>query len=496
MKKEVKNIENKVTDKDTALDKKRKFTNANYTMAMTVLVAAILIIVNLLVSSLDEGVRTIDLTQGDIFTLTEETESVLEDIDQDVVIYMILEDITQRNDDLYKLLKVYDDASDHIRMEVINPASNPTFLENREYVSDGSIIVESDNRFRGVELKNMYITNTDASTNLTSIFYDMEGQITSAIDYVTREDIPKAYFLKNSNGTRDTFGSDLQKYIIKQNIELGSVNLDDEGQVPEDADILILDQPVDDISKTEYDLICNFMDKGGSLLMFEYYNVPEENDTTNIDNLMAKYGISVDYGAAIEANSSYMYDSKSYYGKPIIKNHAITEDLINDDTNLIVVMGDAINILDVADNITAEPLLTSTSKAYYKDRAYKDSSNSTSMQQLASDPVGTYNYAVAVTDEVSSDVQSKLVYISSMAFAEADMYEESYGSGNSEFVVKCMQWLADQDKTVSIPLKSKTYSNLVYTVKAKRVVMYVFVFGIPAAVLAYGGYVWYKRRKR
>lgn len=478
----------------TTLEKRRKMTSANYTMGMTALVLAFVVIINLIVSSLSTQYRQIDLTRGDIFTLTDETTEFLDELDKDVYIYLILEDITNRNDDLYRLLQVYADTSEHIKLQTINPAQNPTFMENREYVSEGSIIVEYGDRFKGVELSEMLISSEDSNTGNTYYFYDMEGQITSAISYVTSEELPKAYMLRGA--TRDTLDDSLITEINKQNIDVATLNLTDAGAIPEDADIIILDQPVEDISDEEYELLFDFMENGGSLLMFEYYNHNDESELPNIENLLAHYGISVNYGVALETNSSYLYDNVAYYSKPLLEEHEITEDLISNDTSLLVAMGDSIEIGDVPDSVTVEPLLTSTSSAYYKAASYKNSSSGASMSQLASDPVGTFNYAVAITDDIAEDVQSRFVYVSSYAFAETDAFSSTIGSGNATFVVRCMQWLANQEDTISIPIKSRTYNNLIYTVDAQQRIFYTVVVIIPAAVLAYGGYVWFRRRRK
>ena len=41
-----------------------------------------------------------------------------------------------------------------------------------------------------------------------------------------------------------------------------------------------------------------------------------------------------------------------------------------------------------------------------------------------------------------------------------------------------------------------TYNNLIYTVDAQQRIFYTVVVIIPAAVLAYGGYVWFRRRRK
>ena len=241
MKKNEEKIEKEENITSSTLEKRRKMTSAGYTMAMTALVLAFIIVINLLAGSLSTDVRTIDLTNGDIFTLTDVTRNYLNKLEKDVNIYLILEDITNRNDDLSRLLEVYDDASEHIVVSTVNPAQNPTFMENREYVSEGSIIVECGDRFRGVELSTMYVSSKDSATGNTSYYYDMEGQITSAIDYVVSEDIPKAYLLKST--TRDSFSSSLLTDIAKQNIDIESIEVSKDNPIPEDGDIVILDLP-------------------------------------------------------------------------------------------------------------------------------------------------------------------------------------------------------------------------------------------------------------
>ncbi len=479
---------------NATLEKKRKTSSANYTMAMTALVLAFVIIVNLVVLSISTDYRQIDLTKGSVFTLSEQTEEFLDELDKDITIYMILENITNRNDDLHRLLEVYSDYSKHITLKTINPVQDPTFMENREYVSESSIIVEYGDKFKGVAIDQMYITSDDPNTGSTYIYYDMEGQITSALNYVITDDIPKAYMLKEP--TRDTFDKSLLVEIKKQNIDIENISIIEKGEIPNDADIIILDQPVEDISNSEYDMLFDFMENGGSLLMFQYYNHNNETKMPNVEKLLDHYGLSVEYGVALETNKSYIYNSKSYNSRPILEEHEITKDLISTDTNLMVVMGDAIEIGDVPDSVKVEPLLTSTSSAYYKSGSAKNKDSNVSMAQLTSDKVGTFNYAVAVTDDISDDTQSRFIYVSSYSFAETDLYKDMIGSGNSTFVVKCMQWLANQDTTISIPMKSRTFGSLVYTLDARNRILYTVVIIIPAVVLGYGGYVWFRRRKR
>jgi ABC-2 type transport system permease protein len=210
------------------------------------------------------------------------------------------------------------------------------------------------------------------------------------------------------------------------------------------------------------------------------------------NELIAHYGIAVNNGVVVETDSNYLFDEKEpFYSKPVILEHEITNQFIKDEITLLAATSDRIELIEKPKSVTITPLLTSSSKAYYKEKHA-----SSSMAKLATDPVGTFNYAVAATDDISDKLQSKLIYISSFAFAETDLFADRIGNGNEQFVVNSMKWLANQDTTISIPVELRSFNNLIYSLKAKERIRYIVIIIVPVAVLSYGGYVWYRRRKR
>jgi ABC-2 type transport system permease protein len=487
---EVKNDMEKGIKTETSLEKKRKSSSANYMMLMTFLALFVIILVNVVVNSIDTKFRQIDLSQSDLYSLTDTSKKFLDKLDEEITIYTVAE-AGNTNQDLERLLSVYASYSDNIKLEKINPALNPQFLMDRDIsISQGSIVVEYKDKSKGVELSEMVVSKEDENTGKTYYIYDMEGQITSAINYVITKDVPKAYMITGSG--RDVFDDSLVKGIKKQNIDIAKLSIIDTGKVPEDADILILDQPAKDLTEVEFNKIKEFMDNGGSLMILQYYKNYSDTSMPYFNELIAHYGIAVNNGVVVETDSNYLFDEKEpFYAKPVILEHEITNQFIKEEVTLLAATSDRIELIEKPKSVTVTPLLTSSSKAYYKEKH-----ESSSMAKLATDPVGTFNYAVAATDDISDKLQSKLIYISSFAFAETDLFEERIGNGNGLFVVNSMKWLADQDTTISIPVELRSFSNLIYSLKAKERIRYIVIFIIPVAVLSYGGYVWYRRRKR
>ena len=99
----------------------------------------------------------------------------------------------------------------------------------------------------------------------TSRYFDGEGRITSAIDYVTTDKLPKLYALEGHGEAElpETFSDK----ISKENIELGNLSLLKVDSVPEDARALMIHAPSSDISEEEKDLLGDYVNSGGKLLV-------------------------------------------------------------------------------------------------------------------------------------------------------------------------------------------------------------------------------------
>ncbi len=467
----------------------RRTMGANYTVLMIAVALVIVVIVNILVSSLSPTIREFDLSKESIFTLTDETKEYLETVDKDITIYIVAEP-GKKNNDLTRLIELYANECKHIKIETKDPSIDVEFLTDRDInISQGSIVVEYGDICKAVELSEMVISSEDSSTGSIYYIYDMEGQITSAINYVLSDEIPKAYMI---TGTGRAVLDD--KYITeieKQNIDIEKLSISETSGIPEDASIIILNQPAKDLTDVEYNELYDFMEKGGALLVYQYQGTKGDFYMPFMQELLSHYGVEMTDGLVVEKNSNYIYDMSKLNFRPIMVSHDITDDLIEDQVKLASAWPYSIKINDVPKSVTVEPLLTSTSSSYYKSR--QDSS----LEQLATDDVGTFNYAVAITDDISDEVQSRMVFISAYTFADTTLLSsDSMVNNNSSFVVSTMRWLANQDSTVSVPMKTKSFANLIYTEQARNRILYIVVIIIPVAVLGYGGFVWYKRRKR
>lgn len=193
MKNKLKHLENfKGSNKNmTALK------GGTYSIAVTVIVLAILIAVNVFAQVLPSTVTQYDISSTKLYSITSNTKVVVNALKEDVTIYWIVQS-GEEDDVIEKLLDKYDSLSDHLEVVKKNPDIYPTFAQQytSETVSNNSLVVECGDRNRFIAYDDIYLSSGSMYTSSGSTSFDGEGAITSAIDYVVNAEQPQIYILE------------------------------------------------------------------------------------------------------------------------------------------------------------------------------------------------------------------------------------------------------------------------------------------------------------
>lgn len=99
--------------------------------------------------------------------------------------------------------------------------------------------------------------------------FDAEGQITSAIQYVTMDanQLPVVYQITGHDEA--TIGSAFSDVISKSNMTLSSVELLNEESVPKDAAAIIINAPQKDFNKNDAQKVIDYLQKAEKRLSWE-----------------------------------------------------------------------------------------------------------------------------------------------------------------------------------------------------------------------------------
>ena len=468
---------------------KKALKNGSYSVIISVVFVVIVVVVNLIVDALPTTYTELDVSDQQLFSIGEQTKDFLKDLDKDVTIYQIAESGSE-DEVISKLLKKYEEESDHIKVEKKDPVVNPKFTSEYtdDEVSSNSLIVVCGDRSKVVDYGNIYESSIDYNTySYTTSGFDGEGQITSAISYVTSENLPVLYTL-DGHGEK-ALDSTLQEDIEKANIEIKSLNLLTEETVPEDADCLMINSPSSDITEDEKDAIIEYLENGGKAMIFSDYT---EGSMDNFDAVLENYGVERVDGIVLEGDTQHYAMQMPYYLVPTVNSTEAISDFASQGYYVLAPYAQGIRKLDnVRDTLTIESLLTTSDSAYSKVNI-----NDNTLEKTEEDIEGPFDLGVSITEEVDDDKTTQIVYYSTANLMDSQINQMVAG-GNEQMITESLNWMCSTDDTSTISIPSKSLEVSYLTLTAYDVSFWkICVMGlIPGVFLVVGFGVWLKRRK-
>lgn len=469
--------------------KTRAFRAGGYSLVSIAVVLAIAIVINLLVGALPASMTQFDTSFNQIFNISSQTKQVIGELDKNVELYWI----TQTGEEdayLEKVLAIYDEMSDRLTVTKKDPDVYPTFVA--QYydgtVYNNSVIAVCGDKYRYVENAEIYVYDMTNywSTGQYDITFDAEGALTSAIAYVTAERLPVLYTL-SGHGESELTGT-FQAAVKKQNYTVRSVSLLTAGSVPADADAVVINNPQSDISAEEKKMLTDYLSAGGSLFVAAS---PLGDGTLSrpvLEELMKEYGIQMQSGMVVEANTDHFYYTNPLWLLPDIGTHTITDPMAGK-YNVMLPTAQAMTVAEnVASTLTVTQLLTTTAESY---AVIQDDSRD-SYEKQASDASGPFAVAIASED---SATQARVVCVSSAALL--DETSDTYVSGgNQDFFLNAMGWICEYEESISIHARSMDYNYLTITNSDATSLTILMVGIIPVCYLLIGIIVFIRRKMK
>ena len=111
----------------TGEEQKKHLKQGSYSSMMTVIVLAVIVVINLIVAQIPTSKTQIDLSTQKMYSITDETKTALKDLDQDVTMYYIVQKGSE-DDTIEKLLEHYDYFFNHLASSASVASTTPHFL--------------------------------------------------------------------------------------------------------------------------------------------------------------------------------------------------------------------------------------------------------------------------------------------------------------------------------------------------------------------------------
>ncbi len=444
-------------------------------IATLVLVVGILALLNFLNYRHHQRV---DLSEGRVHALSEQSRKVVQGLDQDIQIigFFQEEQAARRFQDL---VTEYRYASDRIRFEIVDPQKEPARVAQHDITRDRQVVVAA------------------ASGKKEVVDDPNEEKLTNALIKVTRDTEKTVVFL-TGHGERSLDDTDAKGYsairqaVEKQNYKVVSYNLAQENKLPENADVIVS--------------VKGFIASGG-----KFFLLVDPESGFQMNDLLQEYGLKLVDDYVVDASGlGQLFGFGA--GAPLAADyasHPITRDLAG---TMTIYPGARSVETTTSPQGYATTVLVRTSRQSWGESDIRrepvsfdptaDRQGPLALAALATKRIGEAanpgeseskdeETAEEAGGQESNPKESRVV-----VFGDSDFASNGYlnTSVNSDLFLNVVSWLAEDVDLLSIRPKDPTNRNITLTATESRLIFWATVVFFPLATLVFGTAVWYRRR--
>ena len=239
-------------------------------------------------------------------------------MDHDVTFYVLAEK-SSTDKRIKTFISKYASLSDKIHIKWIDPVLHPSAL-TKYGTEENNIVIscKKTNRTTTVSFDDILVSSASYySTSSSASSFDGDGQLTSALNYVTSDKEYKAYY--TSGHGESSLSSEVTSLLTKSRISTSDLLLMTATSIPDDCDLLIIDGATSDFTKDEVKLLSSYLKKGGKIVTL----LAQTNKSMkNLYGLLKDYGLTVQSGYIADTERSYQ--GNYYY---LIPNLSVSGDM-------------------------------------------------------------------------------------------------------------------------------------------------------------------------
>lgn len=477
----------------------RQFRSGGYAAVYTLVFVAILATANWLGVQYNE---TYDATERKLYSLSDQTHKILDGLERGVTISYF--DRTSQFVAAQDMLRRYENASNRVSVEYVDPDEDPIKTEAMNVRTYGTLILTIDGvRHEASSLSEQDITN--------AIITAIKGQEKTAC-VVTGHG-------ESSGGDMDRNGfANAVSRIEDANYDHQEVSLT-EGAVPEDCTILVVAGPSTAYFDPEVAAIRGFVEGGGRALLLLGPVLPDERGRREEHNpklvdLLASWGIEAKNDVVIDQSAiGQLFGGGPF--TPLVSEyrfHPIVEPLENVAT-LFPRARSVGQASEVPDGWTVDVLFESSETSFATSTLRAEAAGFT-LGPESSQTDGPIALAVAATYDVpeagqedsessgaagdaiepaeeEAEPEGRVVAVGSAGFAS------NYGlalGGNDDLLLNMLNWLSSDEDLISVRPKDPESTVIEMTAAEMSRIFYASLLLLPLIIIVTGVWTWWGRR--
>lgn len=449
-----------------------------------------------------------DLTAAQQYSLSDQTRRVLEELDAPISVLVFAREAEFPG--FRDRLDEYAYVSSQVSVEYVDVDRSPVRARQYEVQAYGTIVFEYEGR----------VERTTSNS---------EQELTNALIKAVEGEERTVYFVQG-HGERDPEGDDRDGYravrdaLGRDNFRVETVVLAQTGEVPADATVMVVAGPSTDLLPAEADLLRDYLDGGGKLLLM--LDPPDTEDGPPQPNLIAlagEWGIELGTDVVVDASGvgQLLGTDASVPVAATYPPHAIT-----DDFNLLTAFPLARSVRPIAGGVsgrTGVVVVETGARSWAEADLSQLATGEVTLDEDAGDVPGPVPIAAVVsqtiddpepapddedggegadgtagsgagdadTDDDEPPLEARLA-----VFGDSDFASNSAVGiqGNRDLALNTINWLAQQENLIAIRPREPEDRRITLTADQQARVYWLSLLLLPGFIAGAGIYTWWGRR--
>ncbi len=462
----------------------------------------------------------LDLTEGETYTLTEQTKQVLAGLDEPIEFISIMRPElsayptglatvqAEAADYVHSLLHEYELASGgKVTVRVLDPTADRLevvdLMQSLHLARANVVLVRSRNRTEQVFLQEL-VTIDEGTSNLQDIhpaeIVDLraEGPLTSALLSVSSEVLPRIGFLTAMGGPAlgdfEQFGLGLLEQSVRlqgiepQGFELQTAN----AVVPPELDVVAVIGPRSRLTQAMVDALAAFHADGGALLLALDPESPLRSQSDEaMDGFLRDLGLA--RGRYILVQDDLVGEGNGDSVLPIrdFADHDVTASIASQGTvATFVATGQVARHDDAPANVVVERLAR-TSQLAFADQPLNAQSSAGNYKLDPGEMRGS-RWVAAARDRVGGD--GRVVLFGTSRVMTNDTIQRG-GAANLSLSLNAIQWLTGRQDALAVRPRTRFESRVELFADEQTEIFSYVIIAMPLAGALLGLLVWFTRRR-
>jgi len=420
-----------------------------------------------------------DWSEAGVHSLSDQTRKVLAGLDQEVDMTAFV--APGEAAPLRELLERYAYASPEVELTFADPTARPDLVER--------FGVSPENLGRGL----VRVAIGDEAVEVSD---PDEPRLTNALVKLTRQGTKKVYFLEG-HGERPLTGevgeskdgfSRAAEALRNENYQVETLLLGRVGQVPEDADVVLLAGPARPLPREEHEALQAYLAGGGALMM-----LLDPRTRVGVTEDLERWGVALGDDVVVDRLQGFFGRAATPFAGEYAA-HPITQDLRE---AVLFHVARSVRPTEAAGARFTE--IVKTSPDSWAERDIEAFFGEGTAELAPEDLRGPVSLAVAGEpllaagpDEGEEGASPRLVVFGDSDFA-ANQLLDSYR--NRDLFVNSVNWLLGDVEAISVRPNESRPSRVELSSQQLSNIRYLALFVLPEAIAVLGVMAWWWRRR-